>query len=151
MSLGTWVAQSVKCLTLDFSSGHDLTIHEINPHSRLCADSGKPHARVKLTNREIVTWAEVRCSTDWATQVPIIIFLKMFIYLFWERHSVCVCMHVCEWGRGRERASPNGIRAVSTESIMGLDLRNCEFMTWAENKSLVLNRLSHPGAPLLTF
>ena len=29
---GTWVAQSVKSLTLDFSSGHDLTVHGIEPH-----------------------------------------------------------------------------------------------------------------------
>ena len=30
---GTWVAQSVKHPTLDFSSGHDLTAHENEPHS----------------------------------------------------------------------------------------------------------------------
>ena len=36
---GTWVSQWVKHKTLDFSSGHDLTIHEFNPHVRLCADS----------------------------------------------------------------------------------------------------------------
>ena len=28
---GRWVAQSVKCLTLDFGSGHDLRVHEIEP------------------------------------------------------------------------------------------------------------------------
>ena len=28
---GTWVVQSVKRLTLDLSSGHDLTVHEIEP------------------------------------------------------------------------------------------------------------------------
>ena len=27
-----WVAQSVKCLTLDCSSGHDLMVHEFEPH-----------------------------------------------------------------------------------------------------------------------
>ena len=31
----TWVAQSVKCLTLDFGSGHDLTVCGIEPHVRL--------------------------------------------------------------------------------------------------------------------
>ena len=30
-SWGTWVAQSVKCLTLDFGSGHDLTVGEFGP------------------------------------------------------------------------------------------------------------------------
>ena len=42
--------------------------------SRLCADSSsstEPDAGLKLTNRKIMTWAEVRCSTDWATQVPL--------------------------------------------------------------------------------
>ena len=38
MRVGTWVAQWVKCLTLDFSSGHYLTVHGI----RLSADSEEP-------------------------------------------------------------------------------------------------------------
>ena len=41
-SKGAWVAQSVKWLTLDFSSGHDLTVPEIEPHIGLCADSIEP-------------------------------------------------------------------------------------------------------------
>ena len=36
------MAQSVKCLTLDFSSGHDLTICEFEPHVRLSADNVEP-------------------------------------------------------------------------------------------------------------
>ena len=32
----TWVAQLVKCLTLGFSSGHDLMGHETEPCIRLC-------------------------------------------------------------------------------------------------------------------
>ena len=36
---GTWVAQLVKYPTLDFSSGHDLTVHEIKLHIRLFAVS----------------------------------------------------------------------------------------------------------------
>ena len=38
---GAWVAQAVKCPTLDFSSGHDLTVHELEPHVGLCADSAE--------------------------------------------------------------------------------------------------------------
>ena len=38
--------------------------------SRLWAISPEPDAGLKLTDREIVTWAEVGRSTDWATQVP---------------------------------------------------------------------------------
>ena len=33
---------SVKHLTLDFGSGHDLTVHEIEPHIGLCTDSADP-------------------------------------------------------------------------------------------------------------
>ena len=29
---GAWVVQSVKCPTLGFSSGHDLTVREFKPH-----------------------------------------------------------------------------------------------------------------------
>ena len=39
---GTWVAQSVKRPTLGFSSGHDLTVHEIEPRLGLCAGSADP-------------------------------------------------------------------------------------------------------------
>ena len=36
------MAQSVKCLTLDLASGHDLTVHGIEPHIGLCTDSMEP-------------------------------------------------------------------------------------------------------------
>ena len=42
MCQSTWVAQSAKRLTLDFSSGHDLTVREFKPHIRLCADGMEP-------------------------------------------------------------------------------------------------------------
>ena len=32
----------VEGLTLDFGSGHDLTLHEIEPRVRLCADGEEP-------------------------------------------------------------------------------------------------------------
>ena len=38
--------------------------------SRLWAVSTEPDAGLELTNHESVTWAEIGCSTDWATQVP---------------------------------------------------------------------------------
>ena len=40
---GTWVAQLVKCLTLDFGSGHDLTIREFEPQIVLCTKSVEPN------------------------------------------------------------------------------------------------------------
>ena len=38
---GTWVGQSVKCLTPDFSSGHDM-VCGFKTHIRLCADTVEP-------------------------------------------------------------------------------------------------------------
>ena len=35
---GAWMAQSVKHLTLDLGSGHDLTVCEFEPRVWLCAD-----------------------------------------------------------------------------------------------------------------
>ena len=37
---------------------------------RLWAVSTKPDKGLELTNREIMTWAEVWRLTEWATQVP---------------------------------------------------------------------------------
>ena len=39
---GTWVAQSVKCLTPGFSSVHDLAVPVFKPCIRLCTDSVDP-------------------------------------------------------------------------------------------------------------
>ena len=39
---GHLVALSVECLTLDFGSGHDLTVHEFEPRVGLCADGAEP-------------------------------------------------------------------------------------------------------------
>ena len=39
---GTWVAQLVQRPTLGFSSGHDYTVHGIQPHTGLCGDSTEP-------------------------------------------------------------------------------------------------------------
>ena len=39
--------------------------------SRLWAISPEPDAGLELTDREIVTWAEVGRLTDWATQAPL--------------------------------------------------------------------------------
>ena len=43
---------------------------ESEPGSRLGAISTKPNVGLRATNHEIMTWSEVGCFTDWATQVP---------------------------------------------------------------------------------
>ena len=53
---GAWVAQSVKCPTLDFGSGHDLTVHEFQPCIRLCVDgveSALESLSFSLTGRKL--------------------------------------------------------------------------------------------------
>ena len=39
---GAWVDQSVKRLTIDFDSGHDLIVWEFEPHMGLCTDGAVP-------------------------------------------------------------------------------------------------------------
>ena len=49
--------------------------------SRLWAVSTEPDVGLEPISREIMTWAKVGCSTDWATQVPLQIFYNQFILL----------------------------------------------------------------------
>ena len=42
--------------------------------SRLWPVSSESDVGLKLLNHEIMTWVEVRCSTDWATQAPLFVF-----------------------------------------------------------------------------
>ena len=39
---GAWVAQLVKCQTLDLGSDHDVTVREFKPYAELCMDSTEP-------------------------------------------------------------------------------------------------------------
>ena len=42
MAAGAWVAQSIKCLALDFDSGHDLVVREFKLRVGLRADGAEP-------------------------------------------------------------------------------------------------------------
>ena len=56
---------------------------ECEAGSRLWAVSTEPDMGLELTNCEIMTWAEVWCLTDWATQAPLyFIFLLAYFSLF---------------------------------------------------------------------
>ena len=104
--------------------------------SRLWAVSTEPDAGLELMNREIMTWAEVRCSTNWATQVPLLssFFFHVFYLFLGQRESMN--------GGGAEREGDTESEAgsrlwtVSTEPDAGLELMNREIMTWAEVRCL---------------
>ena len=51
--------------------------------SRVWAVSTEPDAGLELTDREIMTWAEVGRLTDWATQAPWAYILISYTVL-WE-------------------------------------------------------------------
>ena len=73
------MAQLVKHLTLDFSSGHGLIVCEFEPHVQLCADSEEPAwdslspslsalpfseiTKFTDTNRTIMLWIEKNSGT----------------------------------------------------------------------------------------
>ena len=61
---------------------------EAEAGSKLWAVSTEPNAGLKLTDCKIMTWAEVGCSTDWATQAPPDI-------LFYLKVSLLPASHLC--------------------------------------------------------
>ena len=60
--------------------------------SRLWAFSTEPDAELELTSHEIMTWAKVRRSADWATQAPPGRFLKNVQLL---KSPSCFPSHIC--------------------------------------------------------
>ena len=109
--------------------------------SRLWAVNTEPDAGFELSNCKIMTWAEVRCLTDWATQVPHNVF-----YLFLRERDT-----ECQPGRGRERERKrhgiwSRLQALSCQ-------HRAQHGTWTHKLqdhdlswSWMLNRLSHLGA-----
>ena len=121
--------------------------------SRLRAISTEPNVGLKPTNSKMMTWAQVGHSTDWATQVPLFIFL-MFIF---ERErawmSACVCARAHEQGRGRERGRQDLKWALCWQQRAWCGARIHKLWDHYLSRSRMLNQLSHPGAPrrLLTL
>ena len=109
--------------------------------SRLWAVSTESHVELDLMSREIMTWAEVGCSTDWATQVslfPLFYIFQLFrvflsspvIYFRFMEVSIALF----KWRRTRESGS------------------NCNSLYWLTLSpvkhwyvSLILKRQTHNG------
>ena len=103
--------------------------------SRLWAVSTEPDAGLELTDREIMTWAEVGRLTDWATQAPL-----TFIH-FWETEH--------EWGSGRENGSHRIWSRLQTPSCQHRVQHGAQTHQLQDHDlswSWMLNWLSHPGA-----
>ena len=107
-----------------------------------------------MTQYSHLATASKLCSPSHANFLKVVhLYSAHFLFFkrlfFWERQRQR------EWGRGREggreRESQAGfvLPAQGLTSAQGLNSQNCEIMTWAETKSQTLNRLSHPGAPMV--
>ena len=65
---------------------------ECEAGSRLWAVSTDPDTGLELVNWEIMTWAKVRCSTDWATQVPLnVLIMLVFIFVLCSAYELRLC------------------------------------------------------------
>ena len=79
--------------------------------SRLWAVSTEPDGGLKLTNHEIMIWGEVRRLNNWAIQVPLTYFWKVYLFILRVRLRVWEG----EGQREREKESQAG-SAVSLQS-----------------------------------
>ena len=68
-----------------------------------------------------------------------------FIYLFWKR----MCTSTSRGEADREGENPKQTLCYQHRAWCGAQSPDHEIMTWAEIKSRMLNRLSHPGAPIV--
>ena len=128
--------------------------------SKLWAVSTEHHAGLELRSSEIMSWAEVRRSTDWATQVPIflfsfffifkhIIFLKKHILLFFIVYIFSRTERQSMSGWGAQRETQNLKQAPGSEPSVQSLMRGSNPWTtisWL-SQSWMLNQLSHPAAP----
>ena len=54
--------------------------------------STEPDVGLELTNREIMTWAEVRRPTNWATQAPLIEHVLLFVLAQFFSRFISICL-----------------------------------------------------------
>ena len=58
--------------------------------SRLRAISTEPDTGLKLMNREIMTWADVGHSSDWATQAPLNVLFNSILRIAFIELNTCI-------------------------------------------------------------
>ena len=94
--------------------------------------------------KEATTAMSIRNKVeDFLILLPPFLFFKCW-FIYSERESA----RAGEGEREGERENPKQASALSARSLMqGSNSWIPEIMTWAETKSWILNRMSHPGAP----
>ena len=83
------MAQSIKHQTLDFGSGHDLAVHEIEPRIRLCADSKEPVWN-SLSPLSLCPFLALACALSLSLSQDKSIF-KIIIVI-----TIIICNVICE-------------------------------------------------------
>ena len=79
------------------------------------------------------------------TYLFIYLFIYLSLFILKETETETAWVERAQRDRERETENPQ-VGSALAEPDAGLDLTNCEIMTWAETKSQMLNQLSHPGA-----
>ena len=92
--------------------GRERGRHRIRSRLQGQAVNTEPDVGFELTNREIMTWAEVRCLTDWATQVPLNLYF-IFKDHYFQIRSHCKVPSGHEFWGNTTQPSAKTIRAVS--------------------------------------
>ena len=104
-------------------AGEGQRARETQNPKQLWAISTEPDAGLEPIDHEIMTWAKVARSTNWATQAP----LHLFIF---DRARAGAGQGQTEGDTESEAGS--GLRAVATEPDARFELTDREIMTWAE-------------------
>ena len=83
-------------------------------------------------------YTHTQCFSSWGKLVhpSVTFFFSVYLFIYFEK----------EGERGGERI-PSRLCATGAPN-MGLNLTDCEGMTWAQIESWTLSQLSHPGIPI---
>ena len=97
MFIPFWEREGEKSEQVQAGEGQRERDTESEAGARFLAVSTEPNTGLEPISSEIMTWAKVWCSTDWATQAPL-----KFLYLLRER------ARECRRGAERQRESQAG-------------------------------------------
>ena len=132
------------CWASDFSSGHDLTDPEFEPHVGLCADSSEPGACFGFC-----VFLSLCPSSAHALSLSKIFKFFFNVYLFLIQRET---EH--EWERARKRGRHrirNRLQALNCQHRARRGARTHRPQDHDPSQRRTPNRLSHPSAPGCSF